>query len=143
MSNEKSGGVVDETSHGITPSSDVHYPIVAEGTGKTLDAAAGAKAKEVHNVGILHFAIRESSELELEGLPAQTQLSLTFSQHSSGRTLCCCSRIEDRKMEQELHQALLCSLRSFLLCLCQRLRWLSHRIYYRHEAFPEPVQHKD
>lgn len=53
MSNEKSSEVVDETSHGITPSSDVHYPVVAAGTGKTLDVAAGAKAKEVHNVSIL------------------------------------------------------------------------------------------
>lgn len=56
MSNEKSGEVVDETSHGITPTSDAHYPVVAEGTGKTLDVAAGAKAKEVHNVSILHVA---------------------------------------------------------------------------------------
>lgn len=50
MSTEKSGEVVDETNHGISPSADAHYPVVAEGTGKTLDASAGAKAKEVHNV---------------------------------------------------------------------------------------------
>lgn len=51
MSNEKTGEIIGETSHGITPSADIHYPVVAEGTGKTLDVAAGAKAKTVHNVG--------------------------------------------------------------------------------------------
>lgn len=50
MSTEKSGEIVEDTNHGITHSADTHYPIVAEGTGKTLDASAGAKAKEVHNV---------------------------------------------------------------------------------------------
>lgn len=48
MSEEKQGSLVDEATHGIT--SDAHYPVVAEGTGKTLDTTAGAKAKEVHNV---------------------------------------------------------------------------------------------
>lgn len=46
MSDEKTR---DEVSHGIA-AADVHYPVVAEGTGKTLDEAHGAKAKEVHNV---------------------------------------------------------------------------------------------
>lgn len=51
MSTEKSGEVVQlEKSHGIAPSADAHYHGVAEGTGKTLDVGAGAKAKEVHNV---------------------------------------------------------------------------------------------
>lgn len=50
MSSEKHGDFVDETNHGISSSEDVHYPVVAEGTGKTLDEKAGAKAKEVHNV---------------------------------------------------------------------------------------------
>lgn len=53
MSTEKTGQIVDETSHGISTSADAHYPVVAEGTGKTLDVAAGAKAKEVHNVSLL------------------------------------------------------------------------------------------
>lgn len=53
MSTEKTGEVVAETNHGISTSADVHYPVVAEGVGKTLDEAAGAKAKEVHNVSFL------------------------------------------------------------------------------------------
>lgn len=48
MPSEKTDTNVEETQHGISPAT--HYPIVAEGTGKTLDA--GAKAKEVHNVSI-------------------------------------------------------------------------------------------
>ncbi|CAN8102867.1 unnamed protein product [Discula destructiva] len=59
MSHEKSGEIIDETKHGITPSADIHYPVVAEGTGKTLDADAGAKAKVVHNAE-LFAAIQES-----------------------------------------------------------------------------------
>lgn len=50
MSSEKHVDLVDETNHGITAPEDIHYPVVAEGTGKTLDEKAGAKAKEVHNV---------------------------------------------------------------------------------------------
>lgn len=46
MSDEKTR---DDVHHGIT-AADVHYPVVAEGTGKTLDEAHGAKAKEVRNV---------------------------------------------------------------------------------------------
>lgn len=46
MSSEKTR---DEVQHGIA-SADVRYPVVAEGTGKTLDEAHGAKAKEVRNV---------------------------------------------------------------------------------------------
>lgn len=53
MSTEKTGEVVEETNHGISTSADAHYPVVAEGVGKTLDEAAGAKAKEVHNVSFL------------------------------------------------------------------------------------------
>ncbi|KAK7730374.1 hypothetical protein SLS53_009074 [Cytospora paraplurivora] len=45
MSSEKTH---DEVQHGIT-AADVRYPVVAEGTGKTLDEAHGAKAKEVRN----------------------------------------------------------------------------------------------
>lgn len=50
MSGEKTNEVVDETNHGISVDQEPHYPVVAEGTGKTLDTAAGAQAKEVHNV---------------------------------------------------------------------------------------------
>lgn len=52
MSGEKTNEVLDETHHGISVDHDhdPHYPVVAEGTGKTLDTAAGAKAREVHNV---------------------------------------------------------------------------------------------
>lgn len=46
MSTEKTH---DEVQHDIT-AADVQYPIVVEGTGKTLDRAQGAKEKEVHNV---------------------------------------------------------------------------------------------
>lgn len=56
MSTEKGPDLVNETSHGISTSPEIHYPAVAEGTGKTLDAAAGAKAKEVHNVSLLRFS---------------------------------------------------------------------------------------
>jgi hypothetical protein len=52
MSAEKAGTA--EVHHDIStenrPSHDIQYPVVAEGTGKTLDEAHGAKAKEVHNV---------------------------------------------------------------------------------------------
>lgn len=52
MSAEKEG---TEVHHGISANDhldhhDIQYPVVAEGTGKTLDEAHGAKAKEVHNV---------------------------------------------------------------------------------------------
>lgn len=46
---EKSQSIVDEANHGIS-THESHFPVVAEGTGKTLDTAAGAKAKQVHNV---------------------------------------------------------------------------------------------
>lgn len=49
MPGEKTNEVIDETSHGISVDQKPH-PVVAEGTGKTLDTAAGAQAKEVHNV---------------------------------------------------------------------------------------------
>lgn len=51
MSTEKTHDEVqhDEVQHGIA-AADVQYPVVIEGTGKTLDEAHGAKAKEVHNV---------------------------------------------------------------------------------------------
>lgn len=45
MSTEKTH---DEVQHDIT-AADVHYPVVLEGTGKTLDKSHGAKEKEVHN----------------------------------------------------------------------------------------------
>lgn len=52
MSTEKEA---TEVHHGISNADhldnhDGQYPVVAEGTGKTLDEAHGAKAKEVHNV---------------------------------------------------------------------------------------------
>lgn len=53
MSNEKHDDFVNETNHDIVPHEDTHYPVVAEGTGKTLDEKAGAKAKEVHNVSAI------------------------------------------------------------------------------------------
>lgn len=54
MSGEKTNEVVGETHHGISVDRehDPHYPVVAEGTGKTLDTAAGATAREVHNVSL-------------------------------------------------------------------------------------------
>ncbi|ROW15192.1 hypothetical protein VPNG_02982 [Cytospora leucostoma] len=55
MSSEKTR---DDVQHGIT-AADVHYPVVAEGTGKTLDEAHGAKAKEVRNAEF-YAAITES-----------------------------------------------------------------------------------
>lgn len=52
MSAEKAGTEVhhDISANENRPSHDIQYPVVAEGTGKTLDEAHGAKAKEVHNV---------------------------------------------------------------------------------------------
>lgn len=51
MSTEKEGTEVHhDISNDNRASHDIQYPVVAEGTGKTLDEAHGAKAKEVHNV---------------------------------------------------------------------------------------------
>ena len=52
MSTEKAGTEVhhDISTNDNRASHDIQYPVVAEGTGKTLDEAHGAKAKEVHNV---------------------------------------------------------------------------------------------
>lgn len=52
MTTEKEGTEVyhDISTNDNRPSHDIQYPVVAEGTGKTLDEAHGAKAKEVHNV---------------------------------------------------------------------------------------------
>jgi len=51
MSTEKAGTEVHhDISNDNRASHDIQYPVVAEGTGKTLDEAHGAKAKEVHNV---------------------------------------------------------------------------------------------
>lgn len=50
MSTEKEGTEVHHDINDNRASHDIQYPVVAEGTGKTLDEAHGAKAKEVHNV---------------------------------------------------------------------------------------------
>lgn len=51
MSTEKAETEVHhDISNDNRASHDIQYPVVAEGTGKTLDEAHGAKAKEVHNV---------------------------------------------------------------------------------------------
>ncbi|PSS00689.1 putative MFS lactose permease [Coniella lustricola] len=57
---EAQHGISDETNHGI--SHETHFPVVAEGTGKTLDTAAGAKAKQVHNAEL--FAAVQETKIE-------------------------------------------------------------------------------
>ncbi|KUI68659.1 Lactose permease [Cytospora mali] len=58
MSSEKENG---EVHHGIT-AADIHYPVVAEGTGKTLDEAHGAKARQVRNAE--YFAAISETNIE-------------------------------------------------------------------------------
>lgn len=64
MSSEKAGTEVhhDITANDSRPSYDIQYPVVAEGTGKTLDETHGAKAKEVHNAEF--FAAIQESKIE-------------------------------------------------------------------------------
>lgn len=119
MSNEKGGDVVDETSHGIS-SAGTHYPIVAEGTGKTLDAATGAKAKEVHNVSTRPCMGYSSTPACHVVRLAETRFCL-HQVHLPGRVIRRRPGVSDREMEQELVEIIRCCLHSILLCLCQRL----------------------
>ncbi|KAI7778983.1 hypothetical protein LA080_001500, partial [Diaporthe eres] len=63
MSTEKEGTEVHhDISNDNRASHDIQYPVVAEGTGKTLDEAHGAKAKEVHNAEF--FAAVQETKIE-------------------------------------------------------------------------------
>lgn len=111
MSTEKAGTEVHhDISNDNRPSHEIQYPVVAEGTGKTLDEAHGAKAKEVHNVSsavlLASICIRSQQLIRLETI---------------GRVLRRRPGVQDREVEQELHQAVLRRLHRLLLRLCQRL----------------------
>ena len=122
MSTEKAGTEVhhDISTNDNRPSHDIQYPVVAEGTGKTLDEAHGAKAKEVHNVGTkLSCALLAAPSYHATELCIR-QRQLT--RHEPiGRVLRRCPGVQDREMERKLPQAILRRLHRILLRLRQRL----------------------
>lgn len=128
MSTEKAGTEVHhDISNDNRASHDIQYPVVAEGTGKTLDEAHGAKAKEVHNVSLrVYCALPATSSSHTIDLPCICAF-IEVSPHQLtalepiGRILRRCSGVQDREMEQELHHTILFRLHRILLCLRQRL----------------------
>lgn len=130
MSAEKTKEAVDETNHGIAVGQDAHYPVVAEGTGKTLDTAAGAQAKNVHNVS-------EPSATTWLRRPLTNATTIL-----PGRAFRRHPRVQDREVEQRVLAYLFCRLHCLLLRLRQWLRRLSYWFHHGHGVLYEDLRHR-